>query len=207
MRIKLKPKDIAVRCRLFEGVISGGDICTWLIRSPDTDTSGHQYQHANNRSDACIIAQELVICKFLCAVCAGFIDSENDELYDAHTDIDGDSSKEKDKRTADWFLRFNDMPGFIYRFPIKSDTAGSYSLFGATVVIRIPVMTYADESDSAKTTRDSTLTTVEMTNVNETNRETMSSAAGGDASSNAGIHIKYIIDISHGGDVWQTSRR
>jgi hypothetical protein len=47
-------------------------------------------------------------------------------------------------------LQFSDLPGFIFRFPGKSGTAGSYTIFGATVGVKIPMMMLADETDIAK---------------------------------------------------------
>lgn len=198
LRIKLKPKDIAVRCRLFEGVISGEEICAWLIRSSDTSTL---YQQAANRNDACVIGQELVNSNFLYSICAGFVDQDVDEAPSSETSNEPDDNSASTKSSIDWFQRFADLPGFIYRFPIKSDTAGSYSLFGATLTVKIPIMTYADENESMKTTRESEMVDILPTNENTAVIPTNESV------NNAGIHVKYIIDISHGGDSWQTARR
>lgn len=77
MRVKLKPQEYTIRCRLFLGVISGAEVTGWLIRSESTEE--HQYQHAKDRNEACAIGQELLSCGLLVAVCSGL---DNDPLYD-----------------------------------------------------------------------------------------------------------------------------
>lgn len=190
MRIKLKPHDIAVRCRLFEGVISGGEIAAWLIRSTSVAEVNVE-QLASNRTEACAIGQELVTCGLLVAVCSGFIDEDHDMHH----------FENEHEKGAEEAAKFSDMPGHIYRFPLKSGTAGSWSIFGATISVKIPTMTVADESDS-KATRDTVVLTIDNGLLADTELD-----ANTPSNATTGGHVKYVIDITHGDDKWQTARR
>jgi hypothetical protein len=218
MKIKLKPHDIAVRCRLFEGVISGGEIAGWLIRSTSASPEVNVEQQANNRAEACAIGQELVICGLILPVSSGFIEEDPHEHdldnYEAATtdrssvmQMKGQPSKSVSTNSSnEEYSKFSDMPGYIYRFPLKSGTAGSWSLFGATIVTKIPMMTVADENENMKSTRDTVILMVD----NGLATETGGGAEEGvtpPPNASAGGHVKYLIDIAHGEDKWQTVKR
>lgn len=204
-----------IRCRLFEGVLSGSEVSAWLIHSDNSskDSEIDQYRHARDRFEACAIGQELLDCGLLLPVCAGFIDEEGDNEGEID-DVQPPSKpgQEVNPATAASLFEekaiFSDMPGYIYRFPLKSGTAGSWSLFGAPVNVKIPIMTFSDEND--KYTRDTIgfsifdASTVDGSNLLNINSEEQHGS--GSSNSNA-VHVKYLIDISHGNDSWQTTRR
>jgi hypothetical protein len=110
MKIKLKPQDIAVRCRLFEGVISGGEIASFLMKKTSSSSSSSSattssssakdnqnnsnapsliqtvestsyIETAKDRLEACKIGQELLSCGLLLVVCAGFIEEEDEDRH------------------------------------------------------------------------------------------------------------------------------
>ena len=60
LRVRVKPHEVGVKCRLFEGVVSGAEITAWLTSSG--------YSHL----DACCIGQRLVECGLLVTVCSGY---------------------------------------------------------------------------------------------------------------------------------------
>lgn len=86
MRVHLKPTAVAVRCRLFEGVITGSDICVWLVQS--------QYKYAQDSSEACMIGQELVNAGLLLPISCGFSE-DGDDGSDAGS---GYSSEDEEPR-------------------------------------------------------------------------------------------------------------
>lgn len=82
MRVKLKPHEIAIRTRLFVGVISGAEISAWLMKhycselvaaaleGNDSASSHHDaFKHAQDRGEACAIGQELLNCGLLVPIC------------------------------------------------------------------------------------------------------------------------------------------
>lgn len=175
MRIKLKPNDIAVRCRQFEGVVNGSTIVAWLISSEDigasstapssTSSASTPFKHAKDRAEAKAIGQELVTCGLVIPVCVGFQNEEkNEDDFEGEEDDDNMSyytsftsalinnkDKEKDKEKEkeyekDSLLIFNDSYGYIYRFDVKSDMAGKWTFFGSNIEIKIP--TYVQDSDN-----------------------------------------------------------
>jgi len=93
MRVHLKPTAIAIRCRLFEGVLTGADICKWLVQS--------QYKYAQDSAEACMIGQELLACSLLMPIICGYQDdhddfnlaSDGDYLTDDDRDEDSDSER------------------------------------------------------------------------------------------------------------------
>jgi hypothetical protein len=236
MKIKLKPGDIAVRCRLFEGVISGGEIAAWLIRSTSANASTISPtesiiadQQANNRVEACAIGQELVTCGLISPVSCGFIDEEHEyELDGFETEVTTDRSsmiqiKGPRSFNPEDLSKFSDLHGYIYRFPVKSGTAGSWTLFGgnhvflmncvvnyyflAPIAVKIPMMTIADENENMKSTRDTVILTIDSGLLAaETDGDTAGNPTAPPTAA-AGGHVKYVIDISHGTDKWQTVRR
>lgn len=56
---------------MYEGVITGADICKWLVQC--------QYKFAQDSAEACIIGQELVGCGLLIPVCCGYEDFGYDD--------------------------------------------------------------------------------------------------------------------------------
>jgi hypothetical protein len=211
MKIQLKPHDIAVRCRLFEGVISGGEIAGWLIRSTSAAPDVNLEKTASNRAEACAIGQELVSCGLILTVCGGFIEDDHEMDMDAADFEATDRSSMMQLKAApkvhtfkpEDFSKFSDMPGFIFRFPLKSGTAGSWSLFGAPITVKIPITTTADENENMKSTRDTVVLTIDNAGfadaIEESSTPTTAPTAGG--------HVKYLIDITHGEDKWQTVKR
>jgi hypothetical protein len=109
MRVKLKPQEYTIRCRLFLGVISGSEVTGWLIRSESTEE--HQYQHAKDRNEACAIGQELLSCGLLVAVCSGL---DNDPLYDdeEYEILDGRENDSFKDSVRDSFIESNTSKSF-----------------------------------------------------------------------------------------------
>lgn len=96
---------------MFEGVISGGEVAGWLIRSDGSQE--HQYQHARDRSEACTIGQELLSCGLLLSVSCGFDEEDvKDHRYD---DADSEGEDEDD----------NDNIGLTSEQVKKDNTKGS----------------------------------------------------------------------------------
>lgn len=191
----------------------------WLIHSDNTNESeADQYRHARDRFEACAIGQELLDCGLLLPVCAGFIDEDGDNIDGDNMEVVDNSASSKPGAAITSLFEekavFLDMPGYIYRFPLKSGTAGTWSLFGATVNIKIPIMTLSDENDN-KYTRDTIGFSILDSNMVEggTNAALMNinsedqQGSGGNSNSNNAVHVKYLIDITHGTDSWQTTRR
>lgn len=260
MRVKLKPHDIGVRCRLFEGVISGGEVAGWLMRSTtasltdpapgQASSTQQQYQHARDTHEAINIGQELLSCGLLMAVCSGF--EEDDSL---HRDLEdeealagleeggasvaasataaggassgassaGGAAGEVAPLKNSPHLVFSVMPGYIYRFPMKSSSTGNNgasAVFGANVTISIPDLTVADDEESSKrdtmgffifnnglitnTKADSEVGTAEGGGALTPEK---GGAAAGGFGGGAGGHVKYLVAIEHGGDKWQTWKR
>lgn len=90
MRVHLKPTAIAIRCRLFEGVLTGADICKWLVQS--------QYKYAQDSAEACTIGQELLACSLLLPVICGYQEDHEDYLCSPDGDYltDNDEEDEED---------------------------------------------------------------------------------------------------------------
>lgn len=168
------------------------------MRSATADTPGEVDRHANiDRNEACSIGQELLDCGLLEAVCAGFKDEESE----SYEDNDGmEASDHPDLFFGFGEKLFSDMPGFVYRFPGKSGTAGCWTLFGAPIYVKIPTMTVVEDTDM-RSTRDTT--TISLFEPGGGDGD------GGEAGtgSTANTHVKYVIDITHGGDIWQITRR
>jgi len=68
LRVKLKPREIGIRCRLFEGVISGSEITDWL-----------REQNHCSVLQACAIGQKLIQLGLLVTVTNGYYMFEDDE--------------------------------------------------------------------------------------------------------------------------------
>lgn len=230
MRIKLKPHDIAIHCRLFEGVISGEDVAGWLMRNTNTGAAAETSAQAiaRDRTEACTIGQELLSTGLIIPVCAGF-DEDHDSALDAevqpHDGLGGVDtafaasfsapggnasgpnspffSEASPRYNREVFMRFSVMPGYVYRFPGKSGTAGSWSLLSGIFSVKIPTMSVCEENESTKYTRE---TVGFVVTGNQVFTEDIDEAGTG-ASASSGTYVKYLIDITHGGDTWQTNRR
>lgn len=234
MRIRLKPRDIAVRCRLFEGVFAGEDVAGWLMKNslstssevPDATSSSTSslLSIARDRSEAIAIAQELLAAGLLVAVCAGFSNDTPEEVDEEAQDTpeeveDGQQlTPISTPSEVQQVQGFSVMAGFIYRFPGKSDTAGSWSLFGAPVSLRIPTMSLAEDGEVTKSSRDTVALTVMTVGSPGSGTSGLlvddlllepgtSSSSGKEVSQGSGAFVKYLIDITHGADCWQTARR
>jgi hypothetical protein len=229
MRIKLKPHDIGIRCRIFEGVVSGEDVAAWLMRTAGSQESSSNF--ARDRSEACAIGQELLICGLLMNVSAGFAGNDEEEKGDEiasavknnpivtkNTVPSFDPTSSCGDYNPTIFSRFSVMPAYIYRFPGKSGTAGSWSLFGAHVAIKIPTMCLFEENENIKPSRDTVGFLVSNNAVFA--EDIQVSAAGGDEISGEGVvnsiatsttsasFVKYFIDVTHGNEnTWQIFRR
>jgi hypothetical protein len=178
---------------LFEGVLSGDDISAWLMRSATADqASGVDNQSVIDRTEACSIGQELLECGLLTVVCSGYRDDDTDRVDHLLT-LDDNIVESVYSNGSD--EHFSDMAGFIYRFPGKSGCAGSWTLFGAPIQIKIPTMT--EETETRSTTRDTTRISLLETALGD----------GAEPDGAAHTHIKYVIDLAHGGDNWQCTRR
>lgn len=77
-------------------------------------------------------------------------------------------------------------------------------IVSANIAIKIPMMTMADENDS-KSTRDTVFLTIDNGMV-ATDAD-LEPAAANPEKATAGGHVKYVIDINHGDDTWQTAKR
>lgn len=135
MRVSLKPKEITIRCRLFHGVITGADICKWLLRYGHGDDS--LSNSVKDRIEAKRIGQELLSCNLLSCVAYGFPDDYDDEELQTFNEELG-------------MNKFSDLPSFIYKFPEKGSTnslVGKFSLFGEALSISIPQWARSEEND------------------------------------------------------------
>lgn len=209
-------------------MFSGGDVAAFLIRSSASGAE-HQYQHAKDRFEACAIGQELLSCGLLVAVSSGYINEEEHHPA-AHDDHDGNHAAEggDDKSTAQSDVAqrsmggmpvFSDMPGYIYRFPGKQATGtsvGSWTLFGGNVVIKVPEITFAEDEENVKATRDTmgfAIFSSGTINVTKADNDALAAEAGAAPASTtptgltSGQHVKYLVSIQHGSDQWLTWKR
>lgn len=268
MKMKLRPRDIAVRCRLFEGVISGGDIASFLMRvhtnPTTTDNSAtasssnapsnttETYEVARDRFEACHIGQELLSCGLLLPISLGFASDDDphahddDYNFDVDDDITGglltssskkvkpntttstgpsggsgnnsaDSDPNKHSQGKDFLPTFSDLPGFIYRFPGKSGTAGTCALFGTKVQVRIPVMDFADENDLNRPVGRETMALMatetglaiatQLDGLGGDSEHGVTNTASMAAAPTQGSHVIYFVETTHGNDTWQVTRR
>lgn len=185
---------------MFEGVLSGGDITAWLMRSATADSAGEVDRHSTiDRVEACSIGQELLDCGLLEAVCSGFKDDET-EFFDDH-DGPFDASDHPDVFQSAFSERqFSDMPGFVYRFPGKSASSACWTLFGAPIYVKIPTLTVVEDTD-LRATRETTAISLFEPGAGDVD------GGDGGGATGANTHVKYVIDITHGGDIWQITRR
>jgi hypothetical protein len=205
MRVKIKPHEIGVRCYLFEGVVSGSEVATWLVR-PSNDSSSSK--PARDRIEACAIGQELVNCGLLTAIACGF-----------EGDSDGDEGRQsslnaiEESNLAPPSKRFSDQYGYVYRFRESSATAkavGSSILFGAYVKVSIPHFTNAEDDEDAEltTSRDTLSVAVKSNGVIAVARP---ADLSGDGTALLGVkskgHVEYLVTVEHGGDIWQIWKR
>lgn len=231
MRVKLKPHDIAIRTRLFVGVISGAEVSTWLMKhycselvaaALENDAqSSDQPKPAQDRSEACAIGQELVRCGLLVAVCCG---NKNDAISQAaaeedrvaefgilqSTIHDDATGKKEAAETPTAVAIFSDYPYYIYRFPARSATAGgvgSFTLFGAPVVATIPQWAYFEDNEELKSSRE-TISLVPATAVRGPLRSSlMGVGAQLTGSAAGGSHVEYLVVIKHAEEEWEIWKR
>lgn len=226
LRVRVKPHEIGVRCRLFEGVVSGSAIVEWL------NSSG--YSH----SDACTIGQRLVTAGLLVTVCSGYSGSgptdggddvsslspdamPDTEESGARTGASGDGSlgsmsassltsmqwqdllSASEGRPGNGSSKkvFSDLPGFLFTFQQKSSTSfavGKFVLFGTTITAEIPQWVRIEPNTAASASSSSS---------------SSSSSSGPDAtetapqSASTSGHVEYVVVCSHGGDQWRIHRR
>jgi hypothetical protein len=135
MRIKLKPKAIAVRCRQFNGVISGEEVKDWLVHYVCADDLG------TNPMD---VGKEFLTSSLILPVTCGYHERKDDVTEEEYR----------------MMLR-SDMPqfepifevatSFIYKFPSRSATSmqGSCVLFGGgNTHAGVPVHSFTKEKKS-----------------------------------------------------------
>ena len=157
IRVHLKPTAIAIRCRLFEGVLTGADICKWLVQS--------QYKYAQDSAEACAIGQELLACSLLIPVTCGHVEDHHslmglsDDGYDSDEgsrSSDYESGRDSDVHAqpplepsvatvaavrgtaqqayyidpkSDLALAFSTGAAYLYKYPSKSHTSESIGSF------------------------------------------------------------------------------
>lgn len=92
---------------------------------------------------------------------------------------------------------------------------GASSVFGANLTIKVPIYTVADD-DENKPTRDTMgfyifnngLITAAKPDVEVGGSETLTPEKPVNAPHTGGAgHVKYLVEIEHGGDKWQTWKR
>jgi len=180
MRVHLKPKEIAIRCRLFHGVITGADICKWLLRYGAGDDS--LSNSVKDRIEANRIGQELLSCGLLSCVTYGFPDDFDEEEIQTFNEEVG-------------MNKFCDLPSHIYTFPVKgsnSSIVGKFTLFGEALAISIPQWSRSEENDDKVSSNRETQT------YNVRQSEIMNISGG---SGTLG-HIEYLVVVSHLYDEW-----
>lgn len=81
LRVRCKPREVGVRCRLFEGVVSGAEVADWLV------SSGYSAE------DARAIGQRLVGSGLLVAACSGYASAPAHEGDNKDMDKDNDRDR------------------------------------------------------------------------------------------------------------------
>lgn len=232
MRVKLKPKEIAIRCRLFAGVISGDEVTSWLIRNSATS---HQYQYAGDRTEACAIGQELLNCGLLVPITCGF---DSDDIFDTNDNIqydddgenvmvgntgcaigggDGTIATPHNSTSNNKEAIFSDVKGYLYRFPERSATVqgvGSFTIFGAPVHVEIPQWAQSEKTDDINVVSSSSANAAQASANDTTNTDDTSTTTSmlslsvpvPPAPTQSG-HIEYLVVVTHGDDVWQLWKR
>jgi hypothetical protein len=171
---------LQVRCRVFDGVISGADIVKWMVNPANN--------YAHDQTEACMISQGLVVADLLTPVCLG---------YRNITDVDEDLEINQ---------MFSNEKGYIYRYPGRSNRVGAFTLFGASVSVIIPrwIQVDGDGNFSAAGGKDNqgapwsgaglvTIKKSSSTNPSSTNR-----SAG---------YVQYTMEVTVGDDHWEVIRR
>jgi hypothetical protein len=155
-----------VRCRVYDGVVSGKDITKWLLTSV--------YKYALDYTEAQRIAQGLLEADLLTPVCAGYEDTlqftptpttiasatstsaslPGSPVSAAFCTHEGRQIIVTDIETL---ATFKAHPSYIYRYPVRqggssststSSGLGAFSLFGHRVVTTIPTWFNAEAEPS-----------------------------------------------------------
>ena len=184
MRVQLKPKEITIRCRLFHGVITGADICKWLLRHGAGDES--LSNSVKDRIEANRIGQELLSCGLLSCVTYGFPDDFDEEEIQTFNEDNVGMNK------------FCDLSSFIYTFPVKGNSSsivGKFTLFGEALSLTIPQWSRSEENDDKGANRDTQTYSVRQS-------EIMNISGTGTLG-----HIEYLVVVSHLYDEWFVYKR
>lgn len=130
LRVQVKPHEIGVRCRLFEGVVSGDEISSWLCSNGYTN------------SEALDVGQRLVDCGLLVHVCSGYSQlSEGDKTAPAVDSMSTSTQRNEILLPRSHTHFFSDQHGYLYKFQHKHSTSlavGKFVLFGTTITVTIP---------------------------------------------------------------------
>ncbi len=193
MRVKIKPSELAVRLRLFYGVVNGGSICQWLIRT-NNSTQLHSHQHAKDKNEACLIGQELLNCGLISTVSAGYYPMtsnltvlERSEIYNSRVN------------------KFSDEAGYTYKFPEKITTTGkpgSFTILGTFLSIKIPIWYHNRESNSTDANSENMYNNTISVDSSNSNTSGLSSPSESGKS-----YVEYLIKITHGDDEWEVRQR
>lgn len=193
MRVKIKPSELAVRLRLFYGVVHGGSICQWLIRT-NNSAQLHSHQHAKDKNEAYIIGQELLNCGLISTVSAGY--------FPLSTNL---TALEKAEIYNSRMNKFSDEAGYTYKFPEKITTAGipgSYTLLGTFITIKVPMWYHNKESNIGDTNSENMYSNTTSVDSSSSNPSVLSSP-----SDNGKSFVEYLIKITHGDDEWELRKR
>lgn len=104
-----------MRCRVYEGVITGEDVSRWMVTSV--------YGYAHDANEAALIAQGLLNAGLLSPMCVGYKD-----------ELDAIPTREES-------YSFSASRGYVYRYHGRATT---FSLFGAGVTVSIPQFVQVD---------------------------------------------------------------
>lgn len=207
MRVKIKPHEIGIRCFLFEGVVSGIEVASWLVRpSYDSSSSSSSSNPARDRVEACAIGQELLNCGLLATIAWGF-EGEGDEIRQSSLSLVEDSTMDSQFVPS---KRFSDQYGYIYRFRESSSTAktvGSSTLFGAYVKVTIPHYTNAEDDEEAEVTSRDTLIAMKSNGVIVVAKSSDATGDGNSLLAKRKGHVEYLVTVEHGGDEWRIWKR
>jgi hypothetical protein len=145
LRVRVKPHEIGVRCRLFEGVVSGAEVFNWVASNGYSTTESFE------------IGQRLINCGLLVKVCSGY---DSAAIPDpAHVVLDA-KSLTRHRCTVDdemsinslhrggFTVVFSNQPGYLYTFQQKIATSfavGKFVLFGTTITATV-IQWFRDES-------------------------------------------------------------
>jgi len=133
LRVRVKPHEVGIRCRLFEGVVSGDEISSWLC------SNGYSSSEAGD------VGQRFVDCGLLVHVCSGY--SHSSETEDNTAAVTGADSMRPSTQWSETLLPrnqnylFSNQQGYLFKFQHKHSTSlavGKFVLFGTTITVSIP---------------------------------------------------------------------